>query len=179
MAASNIVRLPTAASRRPDNNRYKEQRAAKAALRAASPWPGKFQHPPTKAEELAERLTHTPELLIVMMLLQAADVAVKAHVLYGVEYAALRVDNEATRNARDIVRLLAEGEVNERLKELAEAPVDLDRLVPDEEVHEWLARRNRGKIDPKFLDEFREDVRVEEVRKKASLIKNAASPGLS
>jgi hypothetical protein len=72
---SAVVKLPTAARRRVDNNRFADQRRAVRALRTAEPWPGEYLLPGMReerrtAEALAE-LNRTPELFAILAILTA------------------------------------------------------------------------------------------------------------
>ena len=61
---TNIVRLPTAASRQVRQPMNSAGRAARRAIREASPWPGEYVEPQIRQATF----TRSPELLIAMLI---------------------------------------------------------------------------------------------------------------
>lgn len=76
-AATNVVRLPTAARRKPDNHRFAEQRRAALELCRASRFAERYQCPVdrksmTLAKQLRE-IEQTPALIIASAILRCID----------------------------------------------------------------------------------------------------------
>ena len=69
-APSNVIGLPGAAKRKPDNHRYAAQRRAGRALRQEQPWPGKVIPADCDSGNRFEVTKRTPELLIAMALVK-------------------------------------------------------------------------------------------------------------
>jgi hypothetical protein len=101
-ANPNVVRLPTAATRKPDNNRYAAQRKARMALRDQTADRFHFRFPGQReAMKLAVRLeaiTQTPALIAVSAILRCLDDETYVKVLHQLAPGALS-QNEAARQA--------------------------------------------------------------------------------
>lgn len=110
----NVVVLPTAAPRQVNNHRYAAQRQAKRVLRDEDPWPGEHKWPHQRQREAEERLIaehglRTPELLIVMTMMEMMDVDQHARLADRVQtYAAVMGDGASATAALITNRLLAE-----------------------------------------------------------------------
>lgn len=106
--ASNVVRLPNAAARQVNNWRYSAQRKAGRALKAASPFNGRYVDPSTRAgralAEQAMAITQTPALVIVSAILHSMDSEAFAKVAAELAPAALG-NNEAARQALATLRI--------------------------------------------------------------------------
>ncbi|SDD58576.1 hypothetical protein SAMN05444678_11686 [Sphingomonas sp. YR710] len=76
-APSNVVRLPTAAPRKPNNHRFKEQRAAGYEAKQASVFRERYINPRVRAvmgdAETIMGIEQTPALLIASALFALAD----------------------------------------------------------------------------------------------------------
>lgn len=92
--ASNVVRLPTAAPRKVDNNRYSAQRAPKIALRKETAHRFNYQHPGTRAaaDDAATYLETnlTPALLIVAAMFKHMPPEAQEEVMRSVDLYTLR-----------------------------------------------------------------------------------------
>lgn len=81
----NVVKLPTAASRQVNNNRFAEQRAAKAAVRKVQPWPGEsLRRGGWQAVEQAktfDSLEQSPALVLAMMIARALPSEIREKVV--------------------------------------------------------------------------------------------------
>jgi hypothetical protein len=70
-----VVKLPTAARRRVDNNRYASQRRAVGIARAAQPWPGEyvagFVRDERRAAAAFARLERSPEMFALLAIMTA------------------------------------------------------------------------------------------------------------
>lgn len=75
--SANVVRLPTAAPRKVENNRFKEQRRAASALRNENAFADRYIDPCVRAAlpdaRLFNEITLTPGLLIASTLLDLID----------------------------------------------------------------------------------------------------------
>jgi len=105
--ACNVVRLPTAAPRKVDNNRFKEQRRAASVAREHSPFHERYVQPCVRAAMPDARLINdvvlSPALLIAEALLAHADPEMRAKIVAHLAPGAV-VGSEAHQQAVAIIR---------------------------------------------------------------------------
>jgi hypothetical protein len=119
LASPNVVRLPTAAPRKVSNVRYAEQRKAVRVAREREPWPGEHKWPFQRAQEAEEAVLgtakRTPELLIVMTMLELMEPEQKAKIAERVATFAAALNDDPSAAAALITNKLAKAHPKQAL----------------------------------------------------------------